>query len=159
MSKERAEIMVVLHNIRSMYNVGSIFRTSDAFSPARIALGGFTALPPRKEITKTALGAEEVISWSHYEDLSQEIMRWKRDGWYVCAVETSGGQPVALDELAIHASVCFIFGNEVTGLDNEIIDMCDGVFSIPMFGAKESLNVAVSVGVVLSCYRFTRGEM
>ena len=146
---EKFPIVVVLENIRSAYNVGSVFRTSDAFLIEAIYIIGYSAKPPHKEIKKTALGAEETVSWKYFNTSIEAISDLKASGYNVYAVEQAEGSThlqqinYAGDRLAV------VFGNEVTGVEQETIHACDGCIEIPQFGMKHSLNIATAVGVVL----------
>ena len=142
-------IVAVLENVRSAYNVGSLFRTADAFLIEAVYLCGYTAFPPHKEIRKTALGAEETVTWHHFKDPVDAISDLRAQGYAVYAVEQAvdswklGSFSVEEDKVAV------IFGNEVTGVEQSTIALCDGVIEIPQLGMKHSLNVATAAGVVL----------
>ena len=142
-------IVLMLHNIRSMWNVGSMFRTADAAGIEKIILSGFTATPPRKEINKTALGAQESVLWEYYADPLEALSAMKREGVRIFGLEiTEGSQPyTALDAACFPCSL--VVGNEVGGLDNQVLALCDEVLEIPQYGTKHSLNVAVASAVVL----------
>jgi tRNA G18 (ribose-2'-O)-methylase SpoU len=142
-------IYVMLQNIRSMWNVGSIFRTCDAARIEQIIITGYTATPPRKEIEKTALGATETVKWTYFQN-PLDAMAWlKAKGVRLCALEiTDSSRPydaVQPDEFPL----CLIVGNEVTGIDDEVLAACDFAIEIPQYGVKHSLNVAVAVGIAL----------
>ncbi len=142
-------IYVMLQNIRSMWNVGSIFRTCDAARIEQIIITGYTATPPRKEIEKTALGATETVKWTYFQN-PLDAMAWlKAQGVRLCALEiTDCNRPydtVRPDEFPL----CLIVGNEVTGIDDEVLAACDFAIEIPQYGVKHSLNVAVAVGIAL----------
>lgn len=143
----RHPVIGVLENVRSLYNVGSCFRTADAMLLARLVLTGFTPVPPRKEIAKTALGATETVPWQYYTDPVEAVRALKAEGYRVHALEiTDGGQ--RLDTLpAFEAPIAFVAGNEITGVGGATLAECDGAVEIPMFGAKHSLNVAVAFGI------------
>lgn len=146
---EKLPVIAVLENIRSAYNVGSVFRTADAFLLEAVCLCGYTAIPPHKEIKKTALGAEESVVWKHFKKVEEAIAELKQDGYKVYAIEQAvdswklGSFSVEEDKVAV------IFGNEVTGVEQSTIGLCDGVIEIPQLGMKHSLNVATAAGVVL----------
>ncbi len=146
----RTPIVVVLDNVRSAQNVGSFFRTGDAFAIEHIALCGITATPPNREIHKTALGAEESIAWSHYPTTAQCVDKLRNDGYRILAIEQVEGA-VMLDQFRAEEGVKYaiVFGNEVMGVEQSVVDMCDGAVEIPQVGTKHSLNVSVSGGVVL----------
>ena len=141
-------IVLVAHNIRSLWNIGSFFRTADAFGVKHIHLTGYTASPPREEIHKTALGADEWIPWS--QDLSplEVLSRRKKEGYEVVSLEiTSGSVPIGT--FKPKKPVCLVVGHEVTGVPPEILAASDAIVHIPMIGKKESLNVSVALGIAL----------
>ncbi len=146
----KMSLTVVLDNIRSLQNVGSFFRTADAFAVERLALCGITATPPNRDIHKTALGAEMSVAWSYHRTTAECIEELHAAGYRVLAVEQVEGA-VMLDELRVERGVKYalVFGNEVAGVDQSVVDMCDGSVEIPQVGTKHSLNVSVSGGVVL----------
>ena len=143
-------IIVVLENIRSAYNVGSVFRTSDAFLIEAIYIIGYSAKPPHKEIKKTALGAEETVAWKHFKTSAEAIESLKKDGYQIYAVEQAEGS-YSLNEIETEPDekIAIIFGNEVTGVEQSTIAATDGCLEIPQLGMKHSLNIATAVGVVL----------
>ena len=144
-------VIVVLDNVRSLYNIGSVFRTSDAFKIEKIMLCGITATPASSlvEIHKTALGAEQTVEWEYYEKTSDAVKKLKSVGFIPVAVEQVENSN-KLDEYRIPFSkYALIFGNEVKGVQQEVVDMCDMSLEIPQYGTKHSLNVSVSVGIVL----------
>ena len=143
-------VTVVLDNIRSLNNVGSFFRTCDAFAVERIFLCGITATPPSKEIHKTALGAENTVAWSYFPSTLEAVARLREEGYRIGAVEQVEGA-VMLDRFRTEPDVKYalIFGNEVFGVAQEVADRCDFGVEIPQAGTKHSLNVSVSAGVVL----------
>ena len=147
---EKAQVIAVLENIRSAYNVGSVFRTADAFLLEAIYITGYTCTPPHKEIKKTALGAEDTVEWKHFVDAAEAIFSLKEKGYKVYAVEQVVNS-IALQNLSFSAKekVAFIFGNEVSGVEVSTITLCDGCVEIPQFGTKHSLNIATAAGVVL----------
>lgn len=146
----RIPVKVVLDNVRSAQNVGAFFRTADAFAVEHIALCGITVTPPSKDIHKTALGAELTVSWSHYPSTVECVTELKSEGYKVLAIEQVEGATM-LDELQIEPDVKYalVFGNEVMGVEQEVVDMCDGAIEIPQVGTKHSINVSVAGGVVL----------
>jgi len=154
MEKVKREIVVVLPDIRSSLNVGSIFRTSDACGVNKIYLVGYTPAPidkfgrANKEIGKTALGAEKNIVWEKLEDISKLLTKLKKEGYYLIAIEQAEDS-VDYKKVKAKAKTAFIFGNEVDGLPKSILKKCDIVAEIPMAGDKESLNVSVSAGVAM----------
>lgn len=147
---DKTPVTVVLENIRSAYNVGSVFRTSDAFLVEGIFIIGYSAKPPHKEIKKTALGAEETVAWKHFSTSTEAIEELKRDGYTIYAVEQAEGS-IKLQDLspAPDEKIAVVFGNEVTGVEQNTIHLCDHVLEIPQFGMKHSLNIATAAGVVL----------
>lgn len=145
---KRFPIYILLENIRSLYNVGSIFRSADAACVQKIFLCGITGYPPRKEITKTALGAQDTVPWEHFPNASEVILKLQSEGITVLAVEQTDKKN-NLWTRPLSFPVCFVFGYEVEGLAQETIDLCDDVVEIPMFGFKGSLNVAVACGIVI----------
>lgn len=144
----RLPVTVVLDNVRSMYNTGSFFRTGDAAGIEKLVLGGITAKPPKKEITKTALGAEEFVPWEHTWDSHSAVKAIHERGYEVAAIETSV-QAVDLFDWRPRFPVCLLFGHEVDGLTPELLGLADTFVRIPMLGSKHSLNVATAGGVVL----------
>lgn len=147
---EKMPVTVVLDNIRSLNNIGSVFRTADAFRVECIHLCGITAQPPHREIHKTALGATETVSWKYYAMTSDSIRELKAEGYRVVAIEQTDGS-VQLDnhELLPDRKTAVVFGNEVKGVQQSVIDMADIAMEIPQMGTKHSLNVSVSAGIVL----------
>ncbi len=141
-------VTVVLDNVRSMYNTGSFFRTGDAAGVEKIVLGGITARPPKKEITKTALGAEDHVPWEHTWDALRAVTAMQNGGYEVVAIETSV-RAVDLFDWRPRFPVCLLFGHEVDGLAPELLNRADTLVRIPMLGHKHSLNVATAGGVVL----------
>jgi len=143
-------LLVILDNIRSLNNIGSVFRTADAFLVKKIYLCGITAQPPHRDIHKTALGATESVSWEYHSSCLDLIRFLQADGVKVLAVEQTEDsqwlQDVVVEKGTTYAVV---FGNEVKGVDQQVVSACDGVIEIPQFGTKHSLNIAVSSGVVL----------
>lgn len=147
---EKTPVIAVMENIRSAYNVGSVFRTADAFLLEGIYLTGYTCQPPHKEIRKTALGAEDTVAWKHFPSAAEAIEQLKWQGYKVYAVEQVENSS-SLEKTAFNSSdkIAVIFGNEVTGVEQETILQCDGCIEIPQLGMKHSLNVATAAGVVL----------
>lgn len=147
---EKTPVVAVLENIRSAYNVGSVFRTSDAFLLEGIYLTGYTARPPHKEIRKTALGAEDTVSWEYFPNAIAAVEQLKKAGYKVFAVEQVKDS-LSLEKINFNYSdkIAVVFGNEVTGVEQETILHCDGCIEIPQLGMKHSLNIATAAGVVL----------
>ncbi|MBQ8652504.1 MAG: RNA methyltransferase [Alistipes sp.] len=147
---EKMPVVVVLDNVRSMQNVGAFFRTGDAFAVERIILCGITATPPARDIHKTALGAEMTVAWSYCEQTAEAVTRLKEEGYRILAVEQVEGA-VMLNDFRAEEGVKYalVFGNEVAGVDQAVVDLSDGAIEIPQVGTKHSINVSVSGGVVL----------
>ena len=143
-------LVVVLDHIRSLNNVGSVFRTSDAFRVESIYLCGITACPPNAEIHKTALGAEETVDWKYFNDTLEAVENLKKDGYTVCAIEQVEGS-VMLDKLQLDKDekYAIVMGNEVKGVQQSVVDKCDMCIEIPQYGTKHSLNVSVTPGIVI----------
>jgi tRNA G18 (ribose-2'-O)-methylase SpoU len=146
---EKMPIIVVLENIRSAYNVGSVFRTADAFLLHSIYICGYTAYPPHKEITKTALGAEDTINWKYFKQTNEAIEELRKEGYRVFAVEQALNSCLLQDVKVKNEKLAVIFGNEVTGVEQATIELTDGCIEIPQLGMKHSLNIATAAGVVL----------
>lgn len=156
----RNEVFIVLHNIRSVYNVASIFRTADCLGVGNVLLAGYTPAPvdrfgrPRKDFAKTALGAEKTVSWKHFPTVFQALRFLRQRGAFVIAVEQAPGSK-DYKKIKPRFPVAFIFGNEVEGISSKVFEQCDEVAEIPMHGKKESLNVSVAVGIsvarILNC--------
>jgi tRNA G18 (ribose-2'-O)-methylase SpoU len=148
-SAQKFPIYVMLQNIRSMWNVGAIFRSCDAARVEKVIITGYTATPPRKEIDKTALGATEWVAWEYVQNPLDAITRLKSNGVTIAALEITTNS-VRYDSLSQqHFPLCLIVGNEVSGIDDEVLAACDLALEIPQYGVKHSLNVAVSVGIAL----------
>lgn len=143
-------VVVVLDNIRSMNNVGAAFRTSDAFLIEKIVLCGITARPPHRDINKTALGATDSVSWHYAEETISAVQDLRREGYEIWSVEQAENS-TKLDQFRLDPAIkyAFVFGNEVFGVDQKVVDASDGVLEIPQYGSKHSLNISVSIGVVL----------
>ena len=148
--KEKNPIVIVLDNIRSMNNVGSVFRTSDAFLIEKIFLCGITPKPPHREIHKTALGATETVEWEYKPSTFDAIDELKGDGYLIYSIEQAVGS-IMLNDFVFpqKEKVAVVFGNEVEGVDQEIINISNGVIEIPQFGTKHSLNISVSAGIII----------
>lgn len=143
-------LVVVLDNVRSAHNVGSAFRTSDSFKIDKIWLCGICAVPPSAEIHKSALGAEDSVAWEHSDSTAEAVRRLKSEGYVIISVEQTTDS-VMLDTFVPEKGgrYALVFGNEVSGVDQEVVDMSDFSLEIPQYGTKHSLNVSVSVGVIL----------
>ena len=146
---QRFPISLIVHNVRSLYNVGSIFRTCDSALISELVLCGFTPHPPRKEIEKTALGAVDSVPWKYEKDIFKAIQRFKEQNVKVFALEITDKKRSYDSLIKSDYPLCIIAGNEITGLDNDILDVCDDAIEIPMYGVKHSLNVSVSIGIAL----------
>lgn len=147
---EKIPVVVILDNVRSMNNIGSVFRTSDAFLIDKIYLCGITAKPPHNDIRKTALGATESVDWDYFEKTEDVVHRLKEKDYHIISVEQAE-ESTALQDFVPNknANYALIFGNEVKGVQQTIVDLCDECIEIPQEGTKHSLNISVSVGVVL----------
>jgi len=144
----RTPLVVIVENIRSMHNVGSIFRSSDGAGVRHLYLTGYTAVPPRPEIEKTALGATESVPWSYHKSAAEVVSRLKGQGYEIVVVEqTTESRPFFKTEYRF--PLCLIMGNEVDGVSDELVAMADKAVDIPMLGIKHSLNVSVAYGIVL----------
>lgn len=141
-------IRMLAHNVRSLWNVGSFFRTCDAFAVERLYLTGYTGTPPRKEITKTAIGAEDFVSWETTRDPVALLKGLREDGWQLLGLELTP-EAENLSTYSAGDNVCLIVGHELTGIPPDILMLCHSVVKIPMLGHKESLNVAVAAGIAL----------
>lgn len=143
-------LVVVLDQVRSLHNIGAVFRTSDAFLVNRICLCGITATPPHPEMHKTALGAELTVDWKYYKNTQDAVNELHKDGYTVMAIEQCKGSTSLSDlELESDKKYAIVMGNEVKGVQQEVVDMCDGCIEIPQYGTKHSLNVSVTAGIVL----------
>lgn len=147
---EKMPLIVVLDDVRSMYNVGSVFRTADAFRVSAIYLCGITATPPHAEIHKTALGAEDTVEWKHFDSTMQAVSSLRVDGYKIFSIEQCEGSTMLQNlELDAHAKYAVILGNEVKGVKQEVVDASDACLEIPQFGTKHSLNVSTTAGMVI----------
>ncbi len=148
--EKKTPLIVVLDNVRSLHNVGSVFRTADAFLVEAVYLCGITCTPPHAEIHKTALGAENTVTWKHYEDTHQAVADLKAQGYTVFAIEQAVGSTLLPDlQLDKSKKYAVILGNEVKGVQQTVVDVCDGCIEIPQFGTKHSLNVSVTGGIII----------
>lgn len=147
---EKLPVAVLLDNVRSMYNVGSVLRTSDAFLISEVILCGITGKPPHPEISKTALGAEESVKWRYHKDALAAVKEMKEEGWLICVLEQAHDS-IPLQDFVPSPSMNYLLvaGNEVEGVSQDIVDMADIILEIPQHGVKHSLNVSVSVGIAL----------
>jgi tRNA G18 (ribose-2'-O)-methylase SpoU len=151
---EKIPLVVVLDNVRSLHNVGSVFRTSDAFLVEAVYLCGITATPPHAEIHKTALGAENSVEWKYFTHAQEAVKELQQNGYHIAAVEQAENS-ISLEQLRLEpAKYAIVLGNEVHGVAQEVMDMCDSCIEIPQFGTKHSLNVSVTAGIVIwECFR------
>lgn len=150
-SSEKRPVIIVLDNVRSLLNVGSIFRTADAFSVEAIYLCGITGTPPNKEIQKTALGATDSITWKYFQETYEALQELKKSEYYIYAVEQIENS-IKLNQFKIeqkNRKLAFVFGNEVSGVDENVLKLCDSALEIPQTGTKHSLNVSVSAGIIM----------
>ena len=150
-SSEKLPLVVVLDSVRSLYNVGSVFRTCDAFRVSEVILCGITATPPNAEIHKTALGAEDSVSWRYFKDTMEAVEALRSEGYTLLAIEQCEGSTMLQD---FHPGMkcspyAVILGNEVKGVQQQVIDVCDGCLEIPQFGTKHSMNVSVTAGIII----------
>jgi len=145
---DKSKVVVVLDNVRSMHNVGSVFRTADAFLIQSVYLCGYTPKPPHRDIQKTALGATETVEWHYVSNTMEAVRLLKEKGYKIFAVEQAEGS-VSLEKFNPEDNIAVIFGNEVEGVDVEVLKHCDACIEIPQFGTKHSLNISVAAGIVL----------
>jgi 23S rRNA (guanosine2251-2'-O)-methyltransferase len=145
----KTPLIFVLDNVRSALNTGSVFRTADAFLLHELVLCGYTATPPHRELQKTALGATETVNWRHFEHTTEAVEQLKQEGWTVLAAEQTA-QSTALDQWPVMQGqkLAVVFGNEVEGVQQQVINCCAGSLEIPQHGAKHSLNIAVCAGIM-----------
>lgn len=148
---EKMPLIVVLDDVRSLHNVGSVFRTSDAFRVEAVWLCGITATPPHPEIHKTALGAEDSVDWRYFKTADEAVAELHRQGYFVYSIEQVEGSTKLqhLDEDKPMNSYAIVLGNEVKGVHQSVVDASDGCLEIPQFGTKHSLNVSVTAGIVI----------
>lgn len=147
---EKLPLTVVLDNVRSLNNIGSVFRTADAFRVEHIALCGITATPPHREIHKTALGAEDTVEWSYHEDASECVKVLKTRGYRIYAVELAHDSlKLDKDSVPTDRPVAIVLGNEIDGVQEDVMALCDGFLEIPQFGTKHSLNVSCASAIVI----------
>ncbi len=148
--KEKTAIVLVLDNIRSALNVGSAFRTADAFALEKICLCGITAKPPHREILKTAIGATDSMAWDYYSTSLEAVKALKEQGYQIIAVEQAEGSIALQDyESQLDMKYALVFGNEVSGVSQEVMECVDDCIEVPQFGTKHSLNVSVCIGIVV----------
>jgi len=147
---QKTPIVVILENVRSMHNVGSVFRTADAFLIEKICLCGYTPRPPHRDIHKTALGATETVAWEGFDDTSSAIEQVKANGYSIYAIEQTHNS-IMLDscDFSQNKKLALVFGNEAEGVEESTLNQCDGSIEIPQRGSKHSLNVSVAAGIVM----------
>ncbi|HNY07417.1 MAG TPA: RNA methyltransferase [Bacteroidales bacterium] len=148
-SISKLPIVIVLDNIRSMNNIGSAFRTADAFCVESIYLCGITATPPHREIQKTALGATDSVNWKYFNSTSEAVQQLRIEGYTLFSIEQAEGSIPLPQFVPNHKKIAYIFGNEINGVDELVMNMVDGCIEIPQYGTKHSLNVSVSIGIVI----------
>ena len=149
-SAAKTPLTLILDDIRSLHNIGSVFRTADAFLIEKIYLCGITATPPHKEIQKTALGATETVAWEYQKEVVTAVEKLKQEGWKIYAIEqVEGATFLNTFHPQPDGHYALIFGNEVYGVSQKAIEQCDGCIEIPQLGTKHSLNIAVSAGIVV----------
>lgn len=150
---KKLPLIIFADNVRSMHNIGSLFRTADAFLFDRIILAGISGCPPHPEITKTALGAEESVNWEYASDAIECVLTLKKEGWLICSLEQTHNSLPLQEFIPFQEKVSrgyvIVVGNEVEGVDQKIIDMSDIILEIPQCGVKHSLNVSVSAGIAM----------
>lgn len=147
---DKLPLVVILDNVRSLNNIGSVFRTADAFRIEKIYLCGITATPPHVDIHKTALGAEDSVEWEYFENTLDAVMEVKGEGYCICAIEQTTGS-ISLEKFSFdrEKKYAVVLGNEVHGVDQKVVDKCDCAIEIPQHGTKHSLNVSIAGGVIL----------
>jgi 23S rRNA (guanosine2251-2'-O)-methyltransferase len=149
-SAEKTKVVIILDNIRSMHNVGSVFRTSDAFAVEKIILCGITARPPHRDIEKSALGATASVVWEYEESTLEAVQKLKEKGYQIISIEQTENSHTLEDfEFSYHQPYAIIFGNEVDGVQQEVINQSNHCIEIPQFGTKHSFNVSVTAGIVM----------
>ena len=149
-AQQKFPLIVILDGIRSLNNIGSFFRTADAFNVEKIYLCGITAQPPHRDIQKTALGATETVVWEYRQSIADLIVELKQKNVFVCSIEQAEETTLLQNSSTLQAErFALVFGNEVDGVDQEVIDLSDAIIEVPQFGTKHSLNVSVCAGVIL----------
>jgi len=145
-----SSLKILVPNIRSLHNVGSIFRSADAFGISEIILSGYTPTPPRPEINKTAIGAEEFVNWRYQENAREVLQELKEEGYFIVGLEQTDNSTELPDfEAGKHQKICIVLGSEVSGIEDQLLPLVDEFVSIPQYGHKHSLNVSVAAGVIL----------
>lgn len=149
-ASEKTPFIIILDNVRSLNNIGSVFRTADAFLCESVYLCGITATPPHKDIHKTALGATESVHWKYYKDTLNAISALKKKDYYIVAIEqVEGNLPLEEFKIEPDKKYALIFGHEIRGVGQKVVNACDAYLEIPQYGTKHSLNISVSVGIVI----------
>jgi 23S rRNA (guanosine2251-2'-O)-methyltransferase len=149
-TQQKLPVVVVLDNVRSMHNIGSIFRTGDGFAVEQVCLCGISAQPPHREIEKTALGATQSVDWTYHADVIEGIKQLKDKGYQIVAIEQAENSTMLNEFSPVEGEkYALVFGNEVNGVSDEIMNIADGCIEIPQFGTKHSFNIVVSAGIVL----------
>lgn len=158
-TKRKLPVVLVLDNVRSAHNIGSVFRTADAFAVEAIHLCGITAVPPNKDIFKTALGATDSVTWKYFEKTTDSILELKKNNYKILAIEQVEGS-IYLDSFIPLAEehYAFVFGHEINGVSDDALKLIDGALEIPQFGTKHSFNIVVTVGIVLWHY-YLKGKI
>lgn len=154
---EKFPVIILLDNVRSLHNVGAAFRTGDAFLIEKIILCGITGTPPNREITKTALGATETVAWEHFPNVEDAVKKLKNEGYKIISIEQAEPS-TQLDQFIPkeNTKYVFVFGNEVFGVSDEVLELTDECIEIPQYGTKHSLNVSVTVGIILWHYHLKK---
>ena len=147
-SSDKTPLIIILDNIRSLNNIGSVFRTADCFRVEKIYLCGITATPPHRDIHKTAIGATESVDWEYQESAKEVVVDLKQKGWSCFAIEQVENS-IALNDFQPKEKTVVILGNEVDGVQQEVINVCEGTIEVPQFGTKHSLNISVCTGIVV----------
>jgi tRNA G18 (ribose-2'-O)-methylase SpoU len=148
-TSQKHPIILIINSIRSSYNIGSLFRTADSAGIEEIIICGYSPYPPRQDISKTALGADETVTWRYIQKAEDAICILKEQGWHVFAVELTDSSRDYTSLNSQDFPLALVVGNEITGVDQSVLELCDGAIEIPMYGVKHSLNVAVASGIVL----------
>jgi 23S rRNA (guanosine2251-2'-O)-methyltransferase len=146
---KKMSVVLVLDNIRSLHNIGSVFRTADAFRVSEVFLCGITACPPHREIHKTALGATDTVSWRYFETTEEALRQLKSDDYKIYAVEQTNRSKLLDDVRYLNIKTALVFGNEVEGVSESALSLCDDAIEIPQAGTKHSLNISVCAGIVM----------
>jgi tRNA G18 (ribose-2'-O)-methylase SpoU len=146
---EKQKVIIILDNVRSLHNVGSVFRTADAFLVEKIFLCGITGTPPNREINKTALGSTDSVSWEYFEKTEDLIQQLKKENWKIVCIEQTDQSIPLQNFFPENKKICYVFGNEIFGVSDPVVRLSDISVEIPQFGTKHSFNIAVTAGMVL----------